>query len=145
MGGAKLAFDYGYKLTGGAMPAWLDLAAQHPARHLHVEHGRHAVRPQTGSVFETLAGVKWKFATPIPLVPFVGAARASRSASPTARDAGWASWPAPSAARTTSSSTGSASGLQVGYSLGHLGYDDTFTGSHTYAVFDFGGGVEFQF
>ena len=36
-------------------------------------------------------------------------------------------------------------GGQVGYSLGNLDYDTTFTGSHTYAVFDFGGGVEFQF
>ena len=26
MGGGKIVFDYGYKLTGGAMPAWLDLA-----------------------------------------------------------------------------------------------------------------------
>jgi hypothetical protein len=36
-------------------------------------------------------------------------------------------------------------GGQVGYSLGSLGYDSTFAGSHTYAVLDIGGGLVFQF
>ncbi len=36
-------------------------------------------------------------------------------------------------------------GGQVGYSLGSLGYDSTFKGSHTYAVLDVGGGLVFQF
>src|SRR6202000_1962089 len=36
-------------------------------------------------------------------------------------------------------------GIEVGVSLGPIDYDATFTGSHNYAVLDFGGGIEFQF
>ncbi len=36
-------------------------------------------------------------------------------------------------------------GAQVGFSLGQPQLRRTFRGSHTYAVFDVGGGLEFQF
>ena len=38
-----------------------------------------------------------------------------------------------------------ALGGQVGVSLGHLNYDSTVPGSHTYSVLDLGGGAEFMF
>jgi hypothetical protein len=36
-------------------------------------------------------------------------------------------------------------GLEAGMSLGRAFYADDYMGNETYAVFDFGGGVEFQF
>ena len=89
MSGAKLALDYGYKLTGGAVPFWLNLLLNVQHGELRRRHGRRrraTARPAPS--FETLAGVKWKFATPIPLVPYVKAAgRARVSRSRTERDA----------------------------------------------------------
>ncbi len=145
MSGGKLAIDYGYKLTGGWIPMWLGLA-------LNVQRGACNQSPSlgdcgqdTGDMFETLAGVRWAFATPIPLVPYVGAAAglafafpngASAAAGPMVRGVGGADyfffdW--------------LGVGGQVGFSLGSLGYDNTFNGSHAYQVFDVGGGLVFQF
>jgi len=145
MSGTKLALDYNYKLTAGWIPLWLDLG-------VNLEHGacNQAEAPvacgqDTGDVFETLAGVRWTFATPIPLVPFVGAAGGLAFAFPNGASAG---------SGVMVRAVGGANyfffewlglGGQVGYSLGHLGYDSTFTGSHTYAVLDLGGGLIFQF
>jgi len=145
MSGTKLAFDYNYKLTSGWIPLWLDLG-------LNVEHGAcnqaqgaAACGPDTGDVFETLAGVRWTFATPIPLVPFVGATGGLAFAFPNGASA---------ASGVMIRAVGGANyfffdwlglGGQVGYSLGHLDYDSTFMGSHTYAVLDLGGGLIFQF
>jgi len=130
MGGGKVVFDYGYKLTGGAMPAWVDLAVgiQHATCS---SSAAAACGPQTGTTFETLTGVKWKFATPIPLVPFLGANAGFAFGFPNGADAGMG---------VMLRAVGGASyflmdwlglGLQVGYSLGRLGYDDTFSGSHS--------------
>ncbi len=145
MGGAKVVFDYGYKLTGGAMPAWLDLAVG--VQHATCASGSvsTACGQQTGTAFETLAGVKWKFATEIPLVPFVGANAGFAFGFPNGADAGMGVMARAVGGATYFFTDWVGVGLQVGYSLGRLGYDDTFTGSHTYAVFDVGGGVEFQF
>jgi hypothetical protein len=145
MSGAKLALDYGYKLWGGVIPMGLDLA-------INMQHGScnqigtNAVcRPDTGTVFETLAGVRWKFPTPIPLVPYGAVAGGFVFAFPNGVDAG---------AGLMARAVGGANyfffdwlglGAQVGFSLGHLNYDATFPGSHTYSVFDVGGGLEFQF
>ena len=74
MSGTKLAFDYNYKLTGGWIPLWLDFGAQRAARAPATRRPpRPPAAPNTGDVFETLGGVKWTFATPLPLVPYVGA------------------------------------------------------------------------
>jgi hypothetical protein len=143
--GTKIALDYGYKLNGGGAPAWLALA-------FNVQRGTCNQVPTTGScgldagdIYETLAGVRWKFATPLPLVPFVGAAGGLAFAFPNGADA---------AAGLMVRAVGGANyfffdwlgiGAEVGYSLGRLDYDATFGGSHTYSVLDLGGGLEFQF
>ena len=100
----------------------------------------------TGDVVETMAGAKWKFATPIPLVPYLQGQRRAGVLLPERRRPTPRAWPsARPAAPTTSSSIGWASALEVGFSVGRIDYDGTFHGSHTYAVLDFGGGLEFQF
>lgn len=144
MSGTKLAFDYDYKLTGGWIPLWLDVG-------INVQHGacnQSSTAPcpsDTGDVFETFGGVKWTFATPIPLVPYVGAMGGLAFAFPNGASA---------AAGPVIRGVGGATyfffdwlglGGQVGYSLGSINYDKTFTGSHTYAVLDLGGGLVFQF
>jgi len=145
MSGGKLAIDYGYKLSGGWIPMWLALA-------LNVQRGACNQTPSvgacgqdTGDMFETLAGVRWAFATPIPLVPYVGAGAGFAFAFPNGASA---------AAGPMLRGVGGANyfffdwlgvGGQVGFSVGTLGYDNTFTGSHTYQVFDVGGGLVFQF
>jgi hypothetical protein len=145
MSGTKLAFDYDYKLTGGWIPLWLDLGvnAQHGA--CNQAQGAASCDQSTGDVFETLAGVRWMFATPLPLVPFVGASGGLAFAFPNGASA---------ASGVMIRAVGGANyfffdwlglGGQVGYSLGSLNYDSTFMGSHTYAVLDLGGGLIFQF
>jgi hypothetical protein len=92
-----------------------------------------------------VGGVRWTFAPPIPLVPFMGAVGGLVFAFPNS---------AAAATGLVVRAVGGANyfvfdwlggGLQVGYSLGTIGYDSTFVGSHTYAVLDIGGGVVFQF
>ena len=145
MSGGKLAIDYGYKLTGGWIPMWLGLA-------LNIQRGACNQSPSvgmcgqdSGDMFETLAGVRWAFATPIPLVPYVGAGAGLAFAFPNGASAG---------AGPMLRGVGGANyfffdwlgiGGQVGFSLGTIGYDNTFTGSHAYQVFDVGGGLVFQF
>ena len=73
MSGTKLAFDYGYKLTGGWIPLWLDLGVNAQRGACNRRPPAAACSDNTGDVFETLGGVRWTFATPIPLVPYVGA------------------------------------------------------------------------
>src|SRR5262245_9452955 len=145
MSGTKLAFDYGYKLTSGWIPLWLTVG-------LHVQHNACNQVPSgqtcpqdTGDVFETLGGVKWTFATPIPLVPYLGAVGGLVFAFPNGASA--AAGPMLRAIGGVSYYIFDWFGLsgQVGYSLGSLNYDSTFTGSHTYAVLDIGGGITFQF
>ena len=146
MSGTKLAFDYNYKLTGGWIPLWLDFG-------VNVQHAACNTGPgtnnlcgaDTGDVFETLGGARWTFATPIPLVPYLGAQGGLVFAFPNGASA---------AAGLVVRAVGGATyflfdwfglGGQVGYSLGSLGYDSTFKGSHTYALLDFGGGIVLQF
>jgi len=144
LSGAKLGLDYGYKLGARAAPTWLNLE-------INVEHG--SCNPtdnalcgsNTGDVVETMAGVKWKFATPIPLVPYLKAAGGLVFAFPNG---------ASDAPGLAVRGAGGANyfffdwlglGAEVGVSVGRIDYDATFTGSHAYSVFDFGGGLEFQF
>ena len=146
LSGAKLEFGYGYKLTGGAAPFWLNLL-------LSFEHsgcnppsgGTDACAGVTGDIVETMAGVKWKFATPVPLVPYLQGNAGLVFAFPNG---------ATDALGVAVRAAGGANyfffdwlglGIQVGVSVGRIDYDATFHGSHTYSVVDFGGGVEFQF
>ncbi len=144
MSGTKLAFAYDFKLTGGWNPLWLEVG-------VNAQHGACSAAPNTtcnsdtGDVFETVGGAKWTFATPIPLVPYVSGMAglafafpngASAAVGPMLRAAGGANyyffdW--------------LGLGGQLGYSLGTLNYNSTFKGSHTYAVFDVGGGIVVQF
>lgn len=145
MSGTKLAFDYNYKLTGGWNPLWLDLGVNAEHGPCSQAQGTAVCGQDSGDVFESLAGVRWAFATPLPLVPFVGGAAGLAFAFPNGASA---------ATGLMIRVVGGANyfffdwlglGGQVGYSLGSLNYDKTFTGSHTYAVLDFGGGLIFQF
>ncbi len=145
MSGTKIGLDYGYKLTSGPFPLGVDLAFN--LQHGACTQGSTATvcGQDTGSVFETLAGVRWSFATPIPLVPFAAVQTGFVFSFPNSADAGWG---------ITGRGVGGANyfffdwlglGAQVGMSLGIINYDASFIGSHTYAIFDLGGGLELQF
>jgi hypothetical protein len=145
MSGTKLAFDYNYKLTGGFIPLWLDLGVNAQLGGCKTTTTAAACLSNTGDVFETVGGVRWTFAPPIPLVPYVGAVGGLVFAFPNS---------AAAATGVVVRAVGGANyfvfdwlggGLQVGYSLGTIAYDSTFVGSHTYAVLDIGGGVVLQF
>lgn len=137
--GTKVGLDYGYRLSG---PTWLNLQ-------LNIQKGSCTLTsgdcPRTGSVFETLAGGKWKFATQTPLVPYAKAAAGfiylfpdeARSAVGLALRTGggvnyfffdWLGF-----------------GVEANLSLGHGFFDSSYTAGHGYAIFDVGGGIEFQF
>jgi hypothetical protein len=138
-GGTKLGLDYGYRLAG---PAWLNLQ-------LNIQKGSCALTSgacaRSGSVFETLAGGKWKFATESPLVPHIKVAAGliylfpdqARSAVGLALRTGggvqyfffdWLGF-----------------GVEANLSLGHGFFDASYTAGHGYVVLDIGGGIEFQF
>jgi hypothetical protein len=146
MSGAKLAFDYGYRITKSPAALGLDLALNLQQAACTQTGSQGVCGPDTGTLFETLAGVRWKFQTPIPLVPFVSAQGGIVFSFPTGADA---------AAGPMARVTGGANyfffdwlglGAEIGYSVGYIDYDSTFSGgSHAYNVFDLGGGVEFQF
>jgi hypothetical protein len=145
MNGTKLALGYDFKLTDGWTPLWLDLGLNLQHRSCSQSSTAGPCLPNTGDMFETFGGVKWMFATPIPLVPYAGAVGGLVFAFPNGASA---------AAGLMIRAVGGANyfffdwlglGAQVGYSLGSLNYDSTFMGSHTYAVLDIGGGLVFQF
>jgi hypothetical protein len=138
--GTKLAFDYGFKL---ARPAWLNLQLNFQRGTCHMAAGDPPCPPDTGSAFETLVGVKGKWPTAIPLVPFV-------------KVGGGFVFVFPNNASAATGVAGRASGganyfffdwlglgAEIGYSLGY--HAATTPGQHAYAVLDFGGGIEFQF
>ena len=136
-GGPKIAADYGYHLRGAS---WLNLEANAQFG------GCDGARPcGNGPVFETLAGGKWKFATTTPIVAHAKAAGGLVYVFP---DDGRASLGV--AVRGGGGATyflydWIGLGLEACFSLGHVSYESTYTRSDTYAVFDFGGGVEVQF
>jgi hypothetical protein len=140
--GTKLAFDYGYKL---AVPLWLDLQLNLQLSTCHSTPGAPTCGPATGKAVETLAGVKWKWPTAIPVVPYAKAGAGLAFVFPSGAN---------SAIALMARAAGGANyfffdwlglGAEIGFSVGHAFYDATFPGSHTYAVLDFGGGIEFQF
>jgi hypothetical protein len=141
--GTKLGLDYAFRLRG---PSWLDLQINVQHASCRAAAGGQPCGADAGTVVETFAGGKWKWATPIPLVPygkvggglvFVFPNGVHDATGVALRAAGGANyfffdW--------------LGLGGEVGFSLGHIGYDATFPhSSHAYAVLDFGGGLEFQF
>lgn len=145
--GAKLALDYGYKLTDGVVaPLWLDLQVNYEHSGCNADTTNSGVcGTNTGDLIETLAGARWTFATPIPLVPYLKSGIGLLFAFPNG---------ASDAVGVGVRVVGGANyfffdwlglGAQVGFSVGRIDYDATFKGSHNYATLDFGGGVEFQF
>jgi hypothetical protein len=147
LSGAKLAFDYGYKATDSVVaPVWLDLEINFAHAGCTSSASNLSVcGNDTGDVIETLAGARWTFATPIPLVPYLKGAAGLLFAFPNG---------ATDSVGLGIRAAGGANyfffdwlglGAEVGLSLGRIDYDRTFTGSHNYAVLDFGGGLEFQF
>ncbi len=146
LSGAKLELGYGYKLTGGAAPFWLNLLVSFEHSGCNpVTGATDACAGVTGDIVETMAGVKWTFATPIPVVPYLQGNAGLVFAFPNG---------ATDALGLAIRAAGGANyfffdwlglGIQVGFSVGQIDYDATFHGSHTYSVVDFGGGVEFQF
>lgn len=147
LSGAKLGFDYAYKMTGGVTaPLWLDLQINFEHAGCNSSGSNLGVcGTDTGDLIETMAGVKWTFATPLPLVPFLKSGAGLLFAFPNG---------ATNAAGIGARFSGGANyfffdwlglGAEVGFSFGRIDYDSTFKGSHNYAVLDFGGGLEFQF
>jgi hypothetical protein len=143
--GTKLALDYGYKLLGGAIPLWLDLGLHYQRRACSQAPGASDCGAGAADLFESVAGVKWRFQTPIPLVPFAGASAGFVFSFPDG---------ASSAGGVMVRAVGGAIyyffdwlgiSAQVGYSLGHIGYDATYPGGNTYTLLDLGGGLSFQF
>jgi hypothetical protein len=135
--GGKLALDYGYKLRG---PIWLNLQINSQHGSCQSLSGGTVCPSPAGWIYETLAGVKLKWPTAIPIVPFVKGAVGLAFSFPTGRSSGWG---------VAGRVGGGASyfvfdwlglGLEIGFSTGYL-----TTASPTYTVLDFGGGVEFQF
>jgi hypothetical protein len=140
--GTKLALAYDYKIK---IPMWLSLQLNLLLSTCHTTPGVMICGIDTGKAFETLAGVAWKWALPIPVVPFAKASGGLVYVFPNAANG---------AVGVTLRAAGGASyfffdwlglGVEVGISLGHVGYDSTFHGSHAYGDFDFGGGIQFQF
>jgi hypothetical protein len=140
--GTKLGLDYGYKI---ASPMWLDIGLNLQHGSCETAPGQPACAPDVGDAFETLVGVKWKWATAIPVVPYAQAAAGMVFVFPSsARSAlGFAARVAGGANYFFFDWLGV--GGQVGYSLGRVSYDAAPTVSPAYNVFDFGAGVELQF
>ena len=134
--GTKIAADYGFHLRG---PAWLDLQLNY--QHARCDTGSSAgtcVVP-SGTIFESLAGLKLKWATAIPLVPYVKGGGGLVTAFPDG---------APNGLGPMLRVAGGANyfiydwmgfGVEIGYSLGHLSSADS-----SYSELDFGAGAEFQ-
>ena len=65
LSGAKLELGYGYKLTGGSAPFWLNLLTSFEHSGCNPSTGDNSdCAGVTGDIVETMAGMKWKFATP---------------------------------------------------------------------------------
>jgi hypothetical protein len=135
--GTKIAADYGYKLIG---PAWLNLQVNYQSATCRSQSPAGTCNQPTGSVFETLAGIKLKWATPIPLVPYVkgGVGLAYAFPDGAGNTMGIAARGGAGAAWFFFDWLGL--GAEFGYSVGSMSL-----AGQSYAELDFGGGVEFQF
>lgn len=137
--GRGVGLGYGYMLTG---PLWLDLQMNIRAAACS-PYGSCGVT--SGSDVELLAGASWRIRMAIPLVPYVrgGAGliylypRGGQSATGLAVRGGlgakyyvydWLGF-----------------GIESALSLGHGYFAQNYAPSHTYAIFDVGLGMEWQF
>jgi hypothetical protein len=141
--GTKLALDYGYKLRA---PFWLNLEFNYQHSACHTQSGAPpsgaaaSTCPATGNVFETLAGAKAKFATPLPIVPFAKAALGFAYVFPEGFSSGWGFAGRGGVGANYFFFDWLGVGAELGVSLGRI------TTSHpNYLVIDVGGGLEFQF
>jgi hypothetical protein len=146
LSGAKLELDYSYKLTESQAPFWLNLLLSFEHSGCNTAPEASGVCPsQTGDIVETMVGARWTLGLPLPIVPFLKADTGLVFAFPTgATDAMGVAFRAAGGA-TYFFFDWLGLGAQVGFSVGRIDYDSTFLGSHTYAIVDFGGGIEFQF
>jgi hypothetical protein len=136
-GGTKIATDYGYKLGG---PAWLDLQLNYQHAACHAQGGGSDCDAPAGSIFETLVGVKLKWPTAIPVVPFVKAGVGLAYAFPNAASNGFGPVARVGGGANYFFFDWLGLGAELGASAGHLS-----TASGSYTLLDFGGGLEFQF
>jgi hypothetical protein len=136
-GGTKIGADYGYRLGG---PAWLNLQLNFQQATCHTPSGATTCDEPSGRVFETLAGAKLKWATPIPLVPY-------------AKGGVGLAYGFPNGARNNVGAIVRGGGGATYFIFDWLGFGGEFAysvgglsiaGTH-YAEIDVGGGLEFQF
>jgi hypothetical protein len=136
-GGTKIAADYGYRLRG---PAWLDLQFNYQHAACQTPSGAPTCDQASGSVFETMAGIKLKWATPIPVVPYVKGAGGLAFVFPYGAGNGMGLAVRGGAGANYFFFDWLGIGAELGYSVGHLS-----SANSTYSELDFGGGIEFQF
>jgi hypothetical protein len=136
-GGTKIAADYGYKLVG---PAWVNLQLNFQHAMCHTPSGGTVCDEPSGSVFETLVGGKAKFATAIPIVPFIKGGVGLAYAFPNGAGNGFGPAVRFSGGANYFFFDWLGLGGEIGFSAGHLS-----TAKSGYSVLDFGGGLEFQF
>ncbi len=137
--GRGVGIGYGYMLDG---PLWLDLQ-------LNVRGASSSplapCKSTNADAVELLAGLTWRLRTPVPVVPYL-------------RMAGGLLYLYPRAGANAAGPVGRAAIgaryyvfdwlgfiLEGALSLGHAYLDHDYPGSHNYAVFDAGLGVEWQF
>jgi hypothetical protein len=135
--GTKIASDYGYRLGG---PVWLNLQLNFQHAVCRTPSGAATCMEPSGSVFETLAGVKLKFATAIPVVPFVKGGAGLAFAFPNGAGNGLGPAIRVGGGANYFFFDWLGLGAEIGFSAGHLS-----TAKSGYSVLDFGGGLEFQF
>jgi hypothetical protein len=136
-GGTKIAADYGYRLRG---PFWLNLQLNTQRAACHTPSGAPTCDQASGSIFETMAGIKVKFATPIPVVPYVKGDAGLAFAFPNGAGNGMGLAVRAGAGASYFFFDWLGLGAELGYSVGRLS-----TADPSYSELDVGGGIEFQF
>jgi hypothetical protein len=136
-GGTKVAADYGYKLVG---PVWFDIQLNFQHAPCHTPSGAPTCAEPTGSIYETLAGVKLKWATAIPVVPYVKGGAGLAYAFPNGAGNGFGPAFRAGGGAYYFFFDWLGLGAEIAFSVGHLS-----TANSSYSLLDFGGGLEFQF
>jgi len=136
-GGTKLAGDYGYHAY---RPLWLNLQLNFQRAACHTPSGAPTCDVPSGSIFETMVGVKVKVSTPIPLVPYVKGAGGLAFAFPNGSRNGLGLAARGGMGATYFFFDWLGLGAELDGSIGSLSTADSF-----YSELDFGGGLEFQF
>jgi hypothetical protein len=136
-GGTKIATDYGYRLSG---PFWLNLQLNYQRAACHTPSGALSCDQASGSIFETMAGIKLKFATPIPVVAYVKGDAGLAFAFPNGAGNGMGLAVRGGAGANYFFFDWLGLGAELDYTVGHLS-----TADPSYYELDIGGGLEFQF